>query len=271
MSNKPRFGWDIRTSPGTDGKGYQEGYARAFELWCDYQDSLPDINTNKINKTQCGTLLLAQLSSRAIDRTSGLSKDDVKSDGGADMLVAAIYKNNLLSTRMGALANMSELHNMRRKSNEHYRKFEARLSAQASKIASHDNKISVHPSILTMMLLNQAGIDDWQHVSILSFGGATESSGPEATTDDMIKPLPSGAVSGVIRQLNLRSNANRLDNQTLSAAKRGFGNGLGQGCGGHRGGRESRGGRERSQRMSKDDIKTAKMASEGALCGRKSH
>lgn len=76
---------------------------------------------------------------------------------------------------------------MRRKANENYRNFEARFSAQASKVASHGVTISVDPRCLAMILLIQARVDDSQHVTIISSAGAKEGGQADATTDDMIK------------------------------------------------------------------------------------
>ena len=45
---RPRFIWDMRTIPWTDGVGCQEEYAQSVELWEDMHDILEVTNHNRI-------------------------------------------------------------------------------------------------------------------------------------------------------------------------------------------------------------------------------
>ena len=72
LPNCTRFSWDIRTVPWTEGKGSQEPYAAAVELWKLFYDTLPDSNANKLNATLHSIMLKSQLFSGAADLCKGL-------------------------------------------------------------------------------------------------------------------------------------------------------------------------------------------------------
>lgn len=50
VPSRLKFSWDIKNVPWTDGKGCQEDYSKAVDLWSKFHDRLPDSNSNKISK-----------------------------------------------------------------------------------------------------------------------------------------------------------------------------------------------------------------------------
>ena len=67
LPKRPRFSWDIRSVPWTDGKGDQEEYVNAVRSWSSFHNKLPDSNSNKIPKSLRGIMLHSHLYGRAKD------------------------------------------------------------------------------------------------------------------------------------------------------------------------------------------------------------
>lgn len=57
----PRFAWDMRNCPWTDGKGNKEQYVLSVNRWSKYHDVLTDVNGNKTPVALRGLTLQAQL------------------------------------------------------------------------------------------------------------------------------------------------------------------------------------------------------------------
>ena len=60
LPSRPKFKWDIKNVPWTDGKGPQEEYAEEVKAWFAFHDLLPDTNSNKLDKKLRGTILKSQ-------------------------------------------------------------------------------------------------------------------------------------------------------------------------------------------------------------------
>ena len=97
MPTTPRFSWDIRNIPWTDGKGNQEEYAKSVELRNAFHNKLPDSNSNKIPLALRGIMLQSQLYGRAMDMCKSTLDEDIQSTTGSDHIVSAIYKRGSLS------------------------------------------------------------------------------------------------------------------------------------------------------------------------------
>ena len=80
--HRAKYHWDIRTPPGTDGKGSQEGYFRAVKDWKDFHDALPKENSNKIIPELQGLILRSQLQGRALELCLKLDDKEIKSSEG---------------------------------------------------------------------------------------------------------------------------------------------------------------------------------------------
>jgi len=50
LPSRPRFTFDLKTVPWTDGKGPQDEYADNVKEWCDLHDILPENNPNRLKK-----------------------------------------------------------------------------------------------------------------------------------------------------------------------------------------------------------------------------
>ena len=94
---RPRFSWDMRTAPWTDGKGKQEEYKEAVELWCAFHDALDEKCPNKLQKGVRLIILRSQLFGLAKDLGKKIDMKTVKSDGGPAAIVKAVYKRDTLS------------------------------------------------------------------------------------------------------------------------------------------------------------------------------
>ena len=67
LPTRPKFSWDLKSVPWTDGKGPQDQYAEAVSIWKLYHDSLLDETPGKIPENLQSVLLRSQLFSRARD------------------------------------------------------------------------------------------------------------------------------------------------------------------------------------------------------------
>ena len=64
---RPKFSWDLKKAPWTDGKGSQEQYAEAVHLWKLHHDALSNNTSGKIPKKLLGMVLKSHLYKRAKD------------------------------------------------------------------------------------------------------------------------------------------------------------------------------------------------------------
>ena len=70
---RPKFSWDAKSPPWTDGKRDQQEYRDAVKLWQTFHDSLPNSNSNKIPSALQAVCLKSQLYGRAKDLCSGIT------------------------------------------------------------------------------------------------------------------------------------------------------------------------------------------------------
>lgn len=50
LPTRPRFSWETRDAPRTDGVGDQEPYTNTVKRWCASHNTLPDSDANKVMK-----------------------------------------------------------------------------------------------------------------------------------------------------------------------------------------------------------------------------
>ena len=84
LPKRPRFSWDIRSVPWTDGKGNQAEYVDAVKSWSSFQDKLPDSNSKKIPIVLRGIMLQSHLYGRAKDICQDLPFEEIDSDEGVE-------------------------------------------------------------------------------------------------------------------------------------------------------------------------------------------
>lgn len=97
VPSRPRFSWDIKAIPWTDGKGDLLQFSKSVKRWCTLHDILPDNNRDKIVKKNRGIVLLSHLYGRAKDRCEGIEDEVLKAGDGVNLIVVAIYKRDALS------------------------------------------------------------------------------------------------------------------------------------------------------------------------------
>lgn len=133
----PSFSRDLRNCPWTDGRGNQELYASAVEMWSSYDDFLADSNSNKISNNIRGLTLRAQLCDRAIDLCRSIPNEDLLTKDGADKIVAALYKSGPLSAVSHLFHDFSFLLETKCSNTESFKNFESRFSAQMFRYNAH--------------------------------------------------------------------------------------------------------------------------------------
>ena len=89
---RPRFHWDPRNAPWTDGRDPQDEYIRAVKHWCRYHDAVPDSYSKKVPTDLQAMLLHAQLQERANEITMSIDVEQLKSPTGEQLLFEAIDK-----------------------------------------------------------------------------------------------------------------------------------------------------------------------------------
>jgi len=97
LPSRPKFTWDLKSVPWTDGRGDQEGFAKQVEKWAAFHDSLEDSNGNKIKKAQRGLVLHTQLYGRAADRARHMNIEDLQKDDAVDKIVECVHKRDPLT------------------------------------------------------------------------------------------------------------------------------------------------------------------------------
>ena len=127
LPNRPRYSWDIRTVPWTDGKGSQEPFAAAVELWKLFHDKLPDSNANKIPATLQGIMLKSQLFSHADALCKGLSNADITSADVAQKIVDYVYQRDALAVFSDVYQDFMNMLGTKRGNSESFKNFESRF------------------------------------------------------------------------------------------------------------------------------------------------
>ena len=95
LPSRPKFAWDLRSPPWTDGRRNQDEYARSVRQWCRFHYGLPDANYNKISTPLRGICLSAQLFGHAKDLCICLSSVQLSSDDGVDLILNKIHQRDI--------------------------------------------------------------------------------------------------------------------------------------------------------------------------------
>lgn len=192
LPSRPKFGWDTKNVPWTDGIGPQDRYAEAVQLWCCYHDMLPLNSTNRIAKKVRGILLKSQLFGRARDLVRSLDWSLIQSEEGAEHIVRAIHKSDPLTLLSDIFGDFNRLIVARRGESESFKGFEGRFAALVSKFNSHSVNTSLPESLTAFLLLFCARVDDTQRISILSAASKDLSAKPRfsSLTNPLATPSP---------------------------------------------------------------------------------
>lgn len=124
---RPRFTWDLRTCPWTTQKETREVFAVAVGHWCDYHDTMGDVNPNKVQRHLSGLLHWSYLFARADDLIKDGMCSDLKSKNVAAAIVGAFYKRDTLYVVIVVSFDLITLVNTRNGYNELFMNFEVRF------------------------------------------------------------------------------------------------------------------------------------------------
>ena len=218
LPSRPRFSWDSRQVPWTDGKGNQEQYAAAVRLWKLFHDTLPAANANKIPKSLQGVMLRSQLYGQAADLCKGLTDSDLTNEAGAQKVLNCVYKRDALAVISDVYHDFMTLLTMKRGNNETFKNFEARFAAHISKFHAHCPTAQIPESLTAFMLLANSNVDGSQRVSVLAVASPSVSivkSETETTTDGYLKAVSYASIASVLRQCDQsHQNGSRADSTT---------------------------------------------------------
>lgn len=217
---RPRFSWDTRNAPWTDGVGDQEPYANAVRRWSAYHDTLPDSNGNKVLKASRGMILHSQLYGRAKIRGDALEDSLLCSEGGIDAIVDAVYKMDPLSVCNGAYSDYVKLLSIRRSSTETYANYEGRFSDALTKLNSSSAFVSIHVRLAAWSLIHNANIDPSQHLGVMS--AAVSSVGSSKLTrssgkDAFLSAIRYETFAAVVRQCDNNASATTAPTKIVSS------------------------------------------------------
>ena len=137
LLKRPRFSWDLRSVPWTDGKGNQEDYVNAVTSWKSFHDKLPDTNSNKILENLRGMMLQSHLYGRAKDLCRHIPFSEIESKNGVDLIGEALYKKDALSIVSNTYHDFHMLLSTNRGNGEGFQNFESRFAVAVAKMKSH--------------------------------------------------------------------------------------------------------------------------------------
>lgn len=97
LPSRPKFAWDSKSAPWTDGKLDQEQYNESVTSWNAFHDVLPDSKNNKIPKKLRMICLKYPLSGRVKDLCTKRTNKELLGDDGVQKITDAVYQRDALS------------------------------------------------------------------------------------------------------------------------------------------------------------------------------
>jgi len=206
LPSRPRFSWDSRNVPWTDGKGNQEEYANAVKLWKSFHDLLPATNPNKITPALQGIMLQSQLFGRARDLVKKIDPETIQSDTGAAEIVKVVHKRDPLAVVSEVYQDFTTVLGTKRGNSESFKNFESRFDSQVSKFNAHATTTKLPDSLVAFMLLANANVENNQRISVLAAASPKESDFENAaTTEQFLESVSYSAIASIIRQCDKSS------------------------------------------------------------------
>lgn len=223
LPSRPKFFWDAKSPPWTDGKGDQEEYRDSVKLWQTFHNALPDSNSNMIPTALQAVCLKSQLYGRAKDLCSGISEAELVAEGAVDLLVGEIYQKDALTVVSEAYRAFNQLWNTRRGTNETMKNFESRFSAQVAKFNSKSTTTKLPECITALMLLSNSAINDAQRVSVMAAAAPSdENLNSQSSNDEFLSAFTYQSVSSVIKQCD-KTSLEPNESTSLTASSAGTG------------------------------------------------
>eukprot|EP00171_Calliarthron_tuberculosum_P017605 IDg17605t1 len=217
LPKRPRFSWDIKTVPWTEGKGNQEDYATSVALWSQFHNKLPNQNSNKIPADLRGIMLQSQLYGRARDLCKKISAETIQSENGADSIVKAVYKRDPLSVVSEVYQDFTKLLATKRHSTESFKYFESRFEAQVSKFNAHSESNHLPDSLTAFMLLANPSVDNGERISVLAAAAPSSITTEDACTSDYLSAVTYNSVASVLRQCDTASSYEHNTSNSMRA------------------------------------------------------
>jgi len=201
LPQRPKFSWDVRNAPWTDGIGNQEGYAESVKLWKTYHDSLVPTNSTKIPAALQGIVLQSQLFGRAKDTVRKLAASEIASETGATKIVNALHKRDALQVVSEVFQDFISLLNFKRKGAESFKEFEQQFEALSAKFNSHSDETKLPEALLAFMMMANANLDSNQKISVLAASTPKNSDLTDtSTTTQFLSAVSYDSIASVIRQ-----------------------------------------------------------------------
>ena len=197
--HRPKFHWDLKNAPWTDGRGSQEQYYNAVKLWKSFHDKLPEGNGNKIPANLQGLILQSQLYDRALDLVKKVPADKIQSDDGALEVASAIYKQDVLSIVTDTFHRFLDLLRTKQGDSETYKNFENRFDAQVCKLNATCSGSELPSALVSFLLLANSRIDASQRVSILSAAAPIGSGNTDRSSSHILSLLQYSNVASIVR------------------------------------------------------------------------
>lgn len=206
LPSRPKYAWDMRNAPWTDGRGDQSDYSIAVKQWKAFHDKLPPSNSNKIPSDLQGIILQSQLYGRAKDLCKALTDTEVQSDDGPYKIIKAVHKRDPLAVISEVYGDFTSLLMLKRGQTESFKNFATRFEAQFTKFNSHSDTTKLPDCLLAFMLLANSNLENNQRVSVLaaSVPRADESSTKsEESTESFLNKISYSSIAAVVRQCDV--------------------------------------------------------------------
>lgn len=198
---RPRFSWDIKNGPCTDGRGDQKEFSDAVRGWKAFHDNLPDCNSNKIIVVNQGIVLQPHLYGCARDICKSIPDDMINGKGGVDAIVNAVYEQDLLSVASLVDTEMIFLISTIRNVYKSFHDFEVRFCAHLPRFNALASKTAISEAMSARMLLANANVVFGQPVSILAAAPPSTNLAIDSNSiDSLLELVHYESVTTVLRQ-----------------------------------------------------------------------
>lgn len=230
---RPRFAWDPKRLPWTDGKWNQGRFRTAVYDWKEYHAFLQDTTSNKIAPKIQAIILNSQLNGQAADVIADLTNEDLKNENGVKLIVHALYQRYFLSFISEAYEGLNTLLNTRRSQSKSLKNFETRFSAAFTKLNSFSNTTRLPQGITALMLLSNASIEHSRRTSALAAAAPNGTVfSDQSSNDDFLDAVTYKQLSSVVNQCEMATTTtssmslSSSSAGTLRSPRRGRGNGF---------------------------------------------
>ena len=185
LPKRPRFSWDIRSVPWTDGRGKQEDYVSAVRSWSAFHAKLPHSNSNKTPKILRGIMLHSRLYGRAKDLCKEIPFPEISSADVVSKICKRLYRKDALTAVSNAYSDFRNPLLTNRGNNESFRHFESWFAASIAKMKSNSSN-AFPESLMAFMLLSDNNIDADQRISILSSATSPNTESASTLTNEQL-------------------------------------------------------------------------------------